>query len=64
MAEKYYKRCCVIKYDNRIRRRNANSVAVGNPCKVIRTINELDVEYYYKDRKITQEDLNEEANLR
>lgn len=42
----------------------ANSVAVGNPCRVIRTINEHDREYYYKDRKITQEDLAEEASLR
>lgn len=34
-----------------------NSVAVGNPCKVIREINEHDREYYYKDRKIEKEDL-------
>lgn len=42
----------------------ANSVAFGNPCKVMRTINEHDMEYYYKNRKITPEDLEEEANLR
>jgi len=42
----------------------ANSVAVGNPCKVLRTINEHDLKYYYKDRGITQEDLDEEASLR
>lgn len=42
----------------------ANSVAVGNPCKVLRTINEHDMKYYYKDREITQEDLDEEASLR
>ena len=30
----------------------ANSVAVGNPCRVIREINERDREYYFKDRKI------------
>ncbi|WP_462410281.1 sugar O-acetyltransferase [Neobacillus sp. Marseille-QA0830] len=42
----------------------ANSVAVGNPCKVLRTINEHDMKYYYKDREITQEDLDEEARLR
>ena len=30
----------------------ANVVAVGNPCKVLREINEHDKEYYYKDRKI------------
>ena len=27
-------------------------VAVGNPCHVLREINEHDYEYYYKDRKI------------
>lgn len=42
----------------------ANSVAVGNPCRVVRTINEHDRKYYYKDREITQEDLDEEAKLR
>ena len=30
----------------------ANVVAVGNPCRVIREINDLDKEYYYKDKKI------------
>lgn len=30
----------------------ANVVAVGNPCKVLREINERDREYYYKDRRI------------
>lgn len=29
-----------------------NVVAVGNPCKVLREINEHDREYYFKDRKI------------
>lgn len=42
----------------------ANSIAVGNPCKVLRTIDEHDMKYYYKDREITQEDLDEEFNLR
>lgn len=42
----------------------ANSIAVGNPCKVLRTIDEHDMKYYYKDREITQEDLDEEASLR
>jgi maltose O-acetyltransferase len=42
----------------------ANSVAVGNPCRVLRTIDEHDMQYYYKDRAITEEDLAEEANLR
>lgn len=30
----------------------ANVVAVGNPCKVMRQINEYDKEYYFKNRKI------------
>lgn len=30
----------------------ANSVAVGNPCRVLRPIGERDREYYFKDRKI------------
>lgn len=42
----------------------ANSIAVGNPCKVLRSIDEHDMKYYYKDREITQEDLDEEARLR
>lgn len=30
----------------------ANVVAVGNPCRVLREINEHDREYYFKERKI------------
>ena len=30
----------------------ANVVAVGNPCKVLRSINENDRVYYYKEKKI------------
>ena len=30
----------------------SNVVAVGNPCKVLREINDRDKEYYFKDRKI------------
>ena len=30
----------------------SNVLAVGNPCKVLRQINEHDKEYYFKDRKI------------
>lgn len=30
----------------------SNVVAVGNPCKVLREVNEHDREYYFKDRKI------------
>lgn len=29
-----------------------NVVAVGNPCKILREVNEHDKEYYFKDRKI------------
>ncbi len=29
-----------------------NSVAVGNPCKVLREINDRDKEFYFKDKKI------------
>lgn len=39
----------------------ANVVAVGNPCRVMREINEHDKEYYFKDRKIPQELLEKEG---
>lgn len=42
----------------------ADSVAVGNPCRVLRSINEQDEIYYYKDRKIEADDLAKEAQLR
>ena len=42
----------------------ANSVAVGNPCKVLRGINENDEKYYYKDWKIDKDDLEQEEGLR
>lgn len=35
----------------------ANCIAVGNPCKVLRTLNEHDMTYYYKDRRIDPDDL-------
>lgn len=41
-----------------------NVVAAGNPCRVIRPIGERDKKYYFKDREITKEDLEEEAGLR
>lgn len=41
----------------------ANCIAVGNPCRFVREINELDKEFYYKDRRITAEDLAEEKAL-
>lgn len=33
----------------------SNVVAVGNPCRVLREVNERDREFYFKDRKIPQE---------
>lgn len=35
----------------------SNVVAVGNPCRVLRTVNEHDREYYFKDRKIAWDKL-------
>lgn len=35
----------------------ANVVAVGNPCKILREINERDKEYYFKDRKIEYDNI-------
>lgn len=42
----------------------ANVVAVGNPCHVLREVGPHDREFYYKDRRITPEDLEEERKLR
>ena len=42
----------------------ANCIAVGNPCRVLREINERDQEFYYRDRRIDEDDLAEEARLR
>lgn len=36
----------------------SNTVAVGNPCKVLREINERDKEFYFKDRKIDWDEIN------
>lgn len=36
-----------------------NVVAVGNPCKILREINDRDRKYYFKDREINYSDLNE-----
>ena len=41
-----------------------NVIAVGNPCRVLREIGEKDQEFYYRDRRIEQADLDEEAKLR
>lgn len=42
----------------------ANCVAAGNPCRVLREINEKDMAFYYKDRPIDPADLEEERLLR
>ncbi len=35
----------------------SNVVAVGNPCRVMREVNEHDREYYFKDKKIDWEEM-------
>ncbi len=35
----------------------SNCIAVGNPCHVLREVNDHDKEYYFKDRKINSEEL-------
>lgn len=40
-----------------------NSVAVGNPCKVIRKINEKDRAFYYKDQPLLEKDIEEVYRL-
>ena len=37
----------------------AGVIAFGNPCRVYREIGEHDMAFYYKDRRITEEDLAE-----
>ena len=34
----------------------ANVVAFGTPCRVVREIGEHDREYYFRDKRITDED--------
>lgn len=41
----------------------SDSIAAGNPCRVIRQIDERNRKFYYKDRAIIAEDLPEEARL-
>jgi len=42
----------------------AGVVAAGNPCRVVREIDEHDLNYYYRDRPIDEADLAEEKALR
>ena len=42
----------------------ANVIAGGNPCKESREISDKDNEYYYRRRKISDKDLEEERSLR
>jgi maltose O-acetyltransferase len=39
------------------------SIAVGNPCHVLRKVDERDKKYYFRGQEITAEDLAEEAEL-
>lgn len=41
----------------------ANSVAVGNPCRVLREIGEHDREYYFRDRKIDWDQIKGDSKL-
>lgn len=36
----------------------SNVVAVGNPCRVMREVNEHDDEYYFRDKKLDWENIN------
>lgn len=38
----------------------SNVIAVGNPCRVLREIDDYDKQYYFKDRKIREEDWADE----
>ena len=40
----------------------SNVVAVGNPCKVLREINEHDRQFYFKNRKIPNEILKKDID--
>lgn len=35
----------------------SNVIAAGNPCKILREVNERDKEYYFKERKIEYSNL-------
>ena len=35
----------------------AGVIAVGNPCRVLREINDHDREYYFKDKKINWDEI-------
>ncbi len=37
----------------------SNVVAVGNPCRVLRPVNDHDREYYFKDRTIDWDEIQE-----
>ena len=57
--------CCVIGAGSVVTKDIPSwTIAVGNPCLVLREIGEKDQKYYYRDRKIYPEDLKEEAALR
>lgn len=41
----------------------SNVVAVGNPCHILREVNEKDREFYFKDRKIDWEEVRQDVKL-
>lgn len=41
----------------------SNVVAVGNPCRILREVNEKDREFYFKDRKIDWEEVRQDVKL-
>ena len=42
----------------------SNVVAVGNPCRVLRPLDERDREFYFKDHRINWDEVREETNNR
>lgn len=42
----------------------SNVIAVGNPCRVLRELNDHDKEYYFKDRKINYADIEEDRKTK
>ena len=40
----------------------SNVIAVGNPCRVLREVNEHDREYYFKGRKIDWDDIEKNVD--
>ena len=57
--------CCVIAAGSVVARDlPAWSLAAGNPCRVIRKITEDDLAFYFKDRRFSDEELEEITRAR